>query len=71
MCRIKGGQSIKNIKITTLETRRLRTDFLEVFKIINGLDSIFPAEFFIMENEHGKTRGHPYKINTLHSRLDI
>ena len=24
-----------------------------------------------MENEHGKTRGHPYKINKLHSRLDI
>ena len=24
-----------------------------------------------MENEHGKTRGHPYKISKLHSRLDI
>ena len=27
--------------------------------IINGLDGIFHADFFIMENEHGKTRGHP------------
>ena len=24
-----------------------------------------------MKNEHGKTRGHPYKISKLHSRLDI
>ena len=49
----------------------MRADLLEVFKIINRLDSIFPADFFIMENKHGKTRGHPYKISKLHSRLDI
>ena len=49
----------------------MRADLLEVFKIINGLDSIFPADFFIMANEHGKTRGQPYKISKLHSRLDI
>jgi len=24
-----------------------------------------------MENEHGKTRGHPYKISKFHSRLKI
>ena len=35
------------------------------------MDSIFPANFFIMENDHGKTRGHPYKISKLHSRVDI
>ena len=49
----------------------MRADLLEVFKIINGLDSICPADFFIMENEDGKTRRHPYKIHKLHSRLDI
>ena len=49
----------------------MRADLLEVFKIINGLDSIFPADFFIMENEDGNSRGHPYKIHKLHSRLDI
>ena len=32
---------------------------------------VFSADFFIMENEDGKTRGHPYKIHKLHSRLDI
>ena len=49
---------LRILKITTLETRTVRADLLEVFKIINGLDSIFPADFFIMENEDGKTRGH-------------
>ena len=60
---------LRILKITTLETRRVRAELLEVFKIINGLDSVFPADFFIMENEDGKTRGPPYKIHKLHSRL--
>ena len=39
---------LRILKITTLETRRVRADLLEVLKITNGLDSIFPANFFIM-----------------------
>ena len=66
---------LRILNVSTLETRRMRADLLEVLKIINRLDSIFPsifpAEFFIMEKEHGKTRGHPYKITKLHSRLHI
>ena len=58
---------LRILKISTLETRR--ADLLEVFKIINGLDSIFTADFFIMENEHDK-KGHPYKISKLNSRID-
>ena len=42
---------LRILKITTLETRRVRADLLEVFKIINRLDNIFSADFFIMENE--------------------
>ena len=48
---------VRILKITTLKTRRVRADLLEVFKIINGLDGIFPADFLIMENEHCKTKG--------------
>ena len=50
---------LRILKITTLETRRVRADLLEVFKIVSGLDSIFRVDLFIMENEHGKTRRHP------------
>ena len=34
------------LNITTLETRRLRANLLEVLKIFNGLESILPADFF-------------------------
>ena len=43
----------------------MRADLLEVFIIINVLD--FSCRLFIMENYHGKTSGHSYKINKLHS----
>ena len=47
---------LRILKITTLETRRVRGDLLEILKIINGLDSIFHADFFIIENEHARQR---------------
>lgn len=62
---------LRVLNITTLETRRLRADLLEVYKIFNGLESIIPADFFVMENKQTKTRGHPFKITKVHSRLDI
>ena len=57
---------LRILKITTLETRRVRADLLEVFKIINGLDSIFPAEFFMMENEDGKTKYTNYTLGLIY-----
>ena len=42
---------LRILKITTLETKRVRADLFDVLKIINGLGSIFPDDFFIMENE--------------------
>ena len=38
------------VKNQTLATRRVRGDLLEVFKIINGLGSIFPVDIFIVKN---------------------
>ena len=57
---------LRILKITTLETRRVRADLLEVFKITNGLDSIFPAEFFMMENEDGKTKYTNYTLGLIY-----
>ena len=37
---------LRVLSITTLETRRLVAELLEVFKIFNGLESILPADFF-------------------------
>ena len=46
---------LRILKITTLETRRVRADLLEVFKIINGLYSIFPYNPFIIFKTSNKS----------------
>ena len=48
------------MKLTTLETRRLRADLVEVYKIINGLEEIGEETFF--ERRQVITRGHTCKI---------
>ena len=44
------------LNITTLETRRLRADLLEVFNIFNRLESILPADFFDTNKAWYQTR---------------
>ena len=61
---------LKAVNLTTLETRRTRADLLEVFKIFKGIEDIDPTELFSTEHARS-TRGHPYKITKLHSRLDV
>ena len=55
--------------LTTLETRFLRADLLEVYKIFNGLDSLNAERFFV--REVGMTRGHSYKLYKRRVRLDV
>ena len=51
--------------LTILETRRLRGDQMEVFKILNGYEDIDSNIFFKLK-EDSMTRGH----NAAYSRLD-
>ena len=48
--------------MTTLETRRLRGDQIEVFKILNGYDNIDSNIFFEIK-ESKITRGHNYTLH--------
>ena len=43
--------------LTTLETRRLRGDQIEVFKIVNGYEDVVRNMFFKLK-ESNRTRGH-------------
>jgi len=47
---------LKECGLTTLETRRLRVDQIEVFKILNGNENIERNMFFSVKEE--RTRGH-------------
>ena len=64
---------LKGMKLTTLETRRLRADLLEVFKIVNGLEGLSEEYFF--EKRHinggaGGTRRNSHSFFKKRFRLD-
>ena len=53
-------QRLSRLKLTTLETRRLRGDLIEVFKIMKGFDNVDYRDFFIVSAN--RCRGHSMKI---------
>ena len=42
-----------------METRFVRADLIEVYKIFNGLDSLNSGRYFVQDE--GVTRGHSFK----------
>ena len=54
--------------LTTLETRALRADMLEVFRIMNKIEGI-KEDFFIRDLRGG--RGHSFKLFKTRVRLDV
>ena len=53
-------QRLHSLKLTTLETRRLRGDLIEVFKILKGFDDVDSSKFFILADTN--LRGHNLKL---------
>ena len=61
---------LKECSLTTLETRRLRGDQIEVFKILNGYENIDRNIFFSVKEER-RTREHGVTLAKKQCRLDI
>ena len=59
---------LRYVNLTTLETRTLRGDLIEVFKIFKGFDDLDPNIFF--ELSQANTRGHSLKLLKPRCRLD-
>jgi len=38
------------LQLTTLESRRVRGDLIEVFKIINGFEDVNYKDYFVVSN---------------------
>jgi len=57
------------LKLSTLETRRLRGDLIEVFKMFKGFDNLDLLMFF--ELNTAPTRGHFLKLVKPRCRLDF
>jgi len=54
-------QRLRELKLWTLEERRIRSDLIEVYKIINGLSTISFDTFFEFST-NTTTRGHSLKL---------
>ena len=67
---LRYEERLKECGRTTLETRRLRGNQIEVFKILNGYENIDSTIFF--EIRQSKiTRGHNFTLVKKQSRLDV
>ena len=67
---LRYEERLKECGLTTLETRRLRGDQIEVFKILNGYENIDSNIFFKIK-ESQITRGHNVTLVKKQSRLDV
>ena len=54
-------ERLKSLNLTTLSYRRDRTDMLQVFRIIHGIDNIKFSSFF--KYNKSPTRGHRWKLD--------
>ena len=66
---LRYEERLKECGLTTLETRRLRGDQIEVFKILNGYENIDSNIFFEIK-ESKITRGHNFTL-VKKQRLDV
>ena len=61
---------LKECGLTTLETKSLRRDQIEVFKILNGYENIDRNILFLVKEER-RTRGHGVTLAKKQCRQDI
>ena len=67
---LRYEERLKECGLTTLETRRLRGDQIEVFKILNGYENI-DSNIFLEIKQSKITRGHNFTLVKKQSRLDV
>ena len=63
-------ERLQQCRLTTLETRRIRGDQIEVFKIMHVYEGLNKDMFFKIKND-SRTRGHSLALVKSHSRLDV
>ena len=63
-------ERLKECRLTTLETRRLRGDQIEVFKILNGYENVDRNTFVSIKKE-SRTRGHEVALVKDQCRLEV
>ena len=62
-------EQLQQCRLTNLETRRIRGDQIEVFKIMQGYERLNKDMFFKIKND-GRTRGHSLALVKCHYTTD-
>lgn len=60
---------LSQLNLTTLETRRIRGQMIEVYKLLNNFDKINHEQFF--ELDLSNRRGHSKKLKKQHARTNL
>ncbi|XP_072030185.1 uncharacterized protein [Amphiura filiformis] len=55
-------ERLQEMKLYSLEQRRLRGDLIETFKIMKGLEGITSTKLFTLNTQRHRGRGHNYKL---------
>ena len=63
-------ERLENLRLSRLNTRRVRSDLIQTFKIINGIDKVDRPKSLFFEIGSGGRRGHSSKLFKKRSRLD-
>ena len=66
--KIKYKERLNILKLTSFETRCLRSDLLTCFKVFNNCESLDTKKLFVF-NER-KSRGNSFKLSKVYCRLD-
>ena len=67
---LEGYGYLDRLGLTTLETRFVRADLIEVYKIFNGLNSLDPPRRYFVRDV-GVTRRHSFKLFKKRVSLDV
>ena len=62
---------LRRLKVESLELRRLHSDLILTYKMLFGLTSISPSDFFSFPNYVYNTSGHAYKLFENHCRINV
>ena len=61
---------LKRLNLTTLKIRRIRGVLIEEYRIVNGLENIYPDSLF-SRSRYTNTKCHTMKLEKKHVHLDI
>ena len=62
---------LARLNLDSLDVRRLRHDLILTYKIVFGLTTMNPEDFFTFANSNHNTRGHAYKLLPSHCRVNV